>query len=478
MTAEEILSLSLTEVAKKIKSKELSSQEVVSACLKKIGNSKTNAVICVSESALDEAKQKDLLLSEGKAQGRLFGVPVLLKANMCTADKMPTSCCSKYLKDFYAPYEATVVTRLKQEGAIILGKTNMDEFAMGSSNENSAFGKVLNPLDNERVPGGSSGGSAAAVAEKLCFAALGTDTGGSIRQPASLCGVVGLKPTYGSVSRRGIVAFASSLDQVGPIARTTEDVALLYSVIMGTDINDSTTNREKEGFYLCTTSDVKGLKIGIAKEIFELMMRSDVKENIDNAIKFYKDHGAEIVDVSLPSISKALSVYYILSSAEAASNLSRYDGIRYGKRETGKDLIDTYYKSRTKGLGAEVKRRIMLGNYVLSSGFYDAYYKKATDVQTIIKQEFSESFKKCDVLLSPASPQVAWRFGEKASPLENYLADIFTVPVNIAGLPAISFPCGKGEGNMPVGLQLIAAPNNEKTLFTFASFFERNGGAK
>ena len=477
MTSEEILHLSLSEVAEKIKSKEISCEEAVSACIDKIKQSNINAVVCLSDSALAEAKAKDEQLKNNAAKGSLFGVPVLLKANMCTTEgKMPTSCCSNYLKDFLSPNEATVVARLKSEGAIILGKTNMDEFAMGSSNENSAFGKVLNPLDDTRVPGGSSGGSAAAVAGFLCFAALGTDTGGSIRQPSSLCGVVGLKPTYGSVSRRGIVAFASSLDQVGPIARTTKDVALVYSAIMGTDEKDSTTAREKEDFSSCFNKDIKGLKIGISKEMFSLPMHADVKKCIDSAIDFFKNNGAEIVNVSLPTISKALSVYYILSSAEAASNLSRYDGIRYGKRESANGLIETYYNSRTKNLGNEVKRRIMLGNYVLSSGFYDAYYKKAADVQTIIKQEFENAFKSCDCLLSPVSPQVAWHFGEKSSPIENYLADIFTVPVNVAGLPAISFPCGKGDGNMPVGLQLIAAPNNEKTLFVAASYFERKGG--
>ena len=479
MTNAEILKLTLTEIRDAIKSGKISSEKATAACIEAIKNSKTNAIICTNENAVAEAKECDRLLVQGKASGKLFGVPIVLKANMCTKGSQPTSCASKFIENYYSPYDATVVTKLKNEGAIILGKANMDEFAMGASNENSAFGKVLNPLDSTRVPGGSSGGSAAAVAENICFASLGSDTGGSIRQPAAFCGVVGLKPTYGSVSRRGLVAFASSLDQIGPITKTVEDSALLFEVIMGEDEKDSTTNRKKEEFVSSCEKGIKGLRIGVAKELFELSCDEDVKSQIFDAIEFYKSNGAEIVNISLPSISKALAVYYIVSSAEAATNLARFDGIRYGKRVPGKNVVDTYFTSRTEGFGAEVKRRIMLGNYVLSSGFYDAYYLKATKVQEIIKQEYQKAFERCDLIISPVAPQVAWKFGAKASPLSAYLADIFTVPVNITGLPAISFPCGKGEGNMPVGLQLIANNNREDLLFAAANFFEKNNkGAK
>lgn len=471
-----ISKLSLVEVAKQIQEGKITSLQATQACLNEIQNSNINAVVSINPNAQTEAKQKDQQQKEGAAKGRLFGVPILLKANMCTHDEMPTTCCSKFLEDFKSPYNATVVEKLKQEGAIILGKANMDEFAMGTANENSAFGKVLNPLDNSRVPGGSSGGSAAAVAANQCFAALGSDTGGSIRQPASLCGVVGLKPTYGSVSRNGLVAFASSLDQIGPLTKTVEDSALLFEIIMGADTQDTTCTRPQQSFETALNKPINGLKIGIAKEYFSLPMQPDVKQAIDKAIEFYKNNGAQIVDVSIPNIGQALAVYYILSSAEAASNLSRFDGIRYGKRVNGKDLADTYYQSRTQGFGPEVKRRIMLGNYVLSSGFYDAYYKKATKVQQLLKQEFNKAFEKCDCLLSPVSPQVAWKFGEKASPMAFYLADIFTVPVNIVGVPAISFPCGTGDSNMPVGLQIIAPHNREDILFTLASFYQNKGG--
>ena len=474
MTNAEILKLTLTQIRDAIKSGKVSSETAVSACLNAIKNSKTNSILCTNSDALTQAKECDRLLAQGKAKGKLFGVPIVLKANMCTADGQPTSCASKFIENYLSPYDATVVTKLKNEGAIILGKANMDEFAMGASNENSAFGKVLNPLDNTRVSGGSSGGSAAAVAENICFASLGSDTGGSIRQPAAFCGVVGLKPTYGSVSRRGLVAFASSLDQIGPITKSVEDSALLFETIMGEDEKDSTTNRKQDEFVSSCTKGISGLKIGFAKELFELSCDEDVKIQIYNAIEFYKKSGAKIVDISLPSISKALAVYYIISSAEAATNLARFDGIRYGKRKEGKNLLDIYFASRTEGFGAEVKRRIMLGNYVLSSGFYDAYYLKATKVQQVIKQEYEKAFESCDLIISPVAPQVAWKFGAKATPLSAYLADIFTVPVNITGLPAISFPCGKGEGNMPVGLQLIANKNREDLLFAAANFFEKN----
>lgn len=473
MKKEELIKLSVTELLAALESGKTTSVEATSACLESIKASKTNAVVHINEDALLIASKADKKRAAGQ-KGKLLGVPVLLKANMSTLDNMPTSCCSYFLKDYRAPYNAQVVDKLLAEGAVILGKANMDEFAFGSSNETSAFGACKNPHDLSRVPGGSSGGSAAAVAENLCFAALGSDTGGSIRQPASLCGVVGLKPTYGSVSRRGLVAFASSLDQIGPITKTVADNALMFEVIMGEDSKDSTCNRKKEtGFTKAIGQPIKGLKIGIAREYFALPTQPDVTRAVNEAIEFYKQNGAEIVDISLPNVDKALATYYVLSSAEAASNLSRFDGMRYGTRVQGDSLIDTYYKSRTAGFGAEAKRRIVLGNYVLSSGFYDAYYKKAAKVQEVLKQEFNNAFKKCDVILAPTSPQVAWKAGEKATPLANYMSDIFTVPVNITGKPAISFPCGKGDFNMPVGLQLIANDNREDLLFTLASFYEK-----
>lgn len=477
MDKTKLLKLSITELIKAFELGQTSSEEATKACLEKIKNSQLNAVVHINEDAMNLAKEADKKRREGK-KGRLLGVPILLKANMCTKDNMPTSCCSNFLKDFKSPYNATVVEKLLKEGAVIIGKANMDEFAMGASNETSAFAKAKNPHDLTRIPGGSSGGSAAAVAGLECYASLGSDTGGSIRQPSALCGVVGLKPTYGSVSRRGLVAFASSLDQIGPITRTVEDNALLYEIIMGEDEKDSTTNRKPEKFVQNIGAPIKGLTLGLAKEYLDLPADSEVKQTVLNTIDFYKKNGVKVVEVSLPNIDKALAVYYILSSAEAASNLSRFDGIRYGKRVEGKDLIDTYYKSRTAGFGAEVKRRIMLGNYVLSSGFYDAYYKKATKVQQVLKQEFENAFLKCDCLIAPVCPQVAWHFGERSTPISNYMADIFTVPVNIVGRPAISFPCGVNKDNMPIGVQLIADMNREDVLYKLASYFEKHKGVK
>jgi aspartyl-tRNA(Asn)/glutamyl-tRNA(Gln) amidotransferase subunit A len=392
---------------------------------------------------------------------------------------MPTTCSSKILKGYVPPYNATVIEKLNEAGAVILGKTNMDEFAMGSSNETSCNGNVLNPRDKTRVPGGSSGGSAASVAGDLAFGALGSDTGGSIRQPAALCGIVGLKPTYGVVSRYGLIAFGSSLDQIGPMTKTVEDAAILLNAICGYDRKDSTSqNIDYPDYTKALKGGVKGLKIGVPKEYFGDGLDKNVKDPVKDAIKTFEKGGAEIVDVSLPCTDVGLSVYYIIACAEAASNLARFDGIKYGYRaDNYDDLIDLYVKTRSEGFGAEVKRRIMLGNYVLSSGYYDAYYKKALKVRTLIKKDFAEAFEKCDLILGPTSPCTAFKFGEKnEDPLCMYMSDVYTVNINIAGIPAISIPCGKAGTDMPVGLQLSAKPFDESKIFRAAQYFEESEG--
>lgn len=473
---EEILTKSLTEIVEGIKNGTYTSTQVTQACIQQIEKTKEYNTLNHTnfEDALRQAKEIDERIAQGNTNGLLLGAPIVVKDNMCTYI-LPTTCSSKILENFVAPYEATVVSKLRAEGAVILGKANMDEFAMGSSNETSAYGKVLNPCNTSRVPGGSSGGSAACVCAHQCFGALGTDTGGSIRQPASFCGVVGLKPTYGEVSRRGVVAFASSLDQVGPMAKNVADTALLFDAIRGYDAKDSTSSNHKRtptaGKFLKT---LKGLRIGLVKEIFEQPMNDDVRQALEKAISFYKLSGVEFVDVSIPNIAQAIDMYYILSSAEAASNLARFDGIKYGRRAPEAQTVEEIYTlSRSQGFGDEVKRRIMLGNYVLSSGYFDAYYKKATLCQEVLKQQFAKAFEMCDALITPTSPTVAFPFGSKATPLEMYLSDIYTVPVNIFGGPAISFPCGKGEDNMPIGLQLIGNYFEEQTLLQLAEFYER-----
>ena len=475
--------LSLLEVSKKIKDREVTSQEVTSQIIEKIKSTQNlNALNLYNfENALEDAKKIDERLDAGEELPVLAGVPVVVKDNI-NIKGLKTTCSSKILENYVSVYDATVVEKLKAQGAVIVGKANMDEFAMGSSNENSAFGPVLNPYDTARVAGGSSGGSAASVAAHQCYASLGTDTGGSIRQPASFCGVVGMKPTYGRVSRYGVVAFASSLDQVGPLTRTVKDNAVMLSAIAGYDSKETTSKDISVPNYLNEIkNDINGLKIGVAKEFFALGMDEEVKKAVDSAIEFYKANGAEIVEVSLKNIDLALSAYYIISSAEATSNLDRYDGIRYGVRATEyEDLVDLYYKTRTQGFGKEVKRRIMLGNFVLSSGYYDAFYDKAKTAQKAISNDFEDAFKQCDVLLSPTSPSVAFKLGEKSNDhIKMYLSDVYTVPVNIAGLPAISFPCGKDKDGMPIGLQLIGKKFDEVTLYTLANYFEeKNGGAK
>ena len=474
--------LSLLEVSKKIHDREVTSLEVTNQIIEHIkATEKLNALNSYNfDEAINVAKQVDEMFDAGKELPVLAGVPIVIKDNINVLGTK-TTCSSKMLENFVSVYDATVVEKLKSQYAVIVGKANMDEFAMGSSNENSAFGPCLNPVDNTRVPGGSSGGSACSVGAYQCYGALGTDTGGSIREPASFCGVVGLKPTYGRVSRYGVVAFANSLDQVGPLTRTVKDNAVMLSAIAGYDEKETTSVNVLVPNYLSEIKDsIKGFKIGIAKEFFALGMDSDVEVAIKNAIEFYKQNGAEIVDVSLKNIDLALSAYYIISSAEASSNLGRFDGIRYGYRaQDYNDLVDLYVKTRTEGFGKEVKRRIMLGNFVLSSGYYDAYYKKAKKVQALIQKDFEEAFKQCDVLLSPTSPSVAFKLGEKSNDhIKMYLSDVYTVPVNIVGSPAISFPCGKDKEGMPIGLQLIGKKFDEATLYTLANYFEEHKGGQ
>lgn len=470
--------LSLLEVSKKIHAREVTSLEVTKQTIEVIkANQKLNALnSCYFEDALKKAQEVDQKIANGESLPILAGIPLVIKDNINVKGQKMT-CSSKMLENYVAVYDATVIEKLKAQDAILIGKANMDEFAMGSSNENSAFGPVLNPVDNTRVPGGSSGGSATSVGAYECFGALGTDTGGSIREPASFCGVVGMKPTYGRVSRYGVTAFASSLDQVGPLTRTVKDNAVLLSAIAGYDPREVTSAKRDVPNYLEQIStSINGLKIGIAKEFFALGMDKEVGDAIQNAIEFYRQNGAEIVDVELKDIDKSLPTYYIVSSAEATSNLDRFDGIRYGYRAKNFDgLVDLYFKTRTQGFGSEVKRRIMLGNFVLSSGYYDAYYKKAKRVQQVLSNNFAKAFEKCDVLLSPVSPTVAFKLGEKTDdPLKMYLSDIYTVPVNIVGAPAISFPCAKNANGLPIGLQLIGKKFDEATLYTLANYFEEN----
>jgi aspartyl-tRNA(Asn)/glutamyl-tRNA(Gln) amidotransferase subunit A len=405
----------------------------------------------------------------------LTGIPIAVKDNMCTKGIL-TTCASKILHNFIPPYESTVTGKLKDQKYCLVGKTNLDEFAMGSSTENSGFHTSRNPWDLDRVPGGSSGGSTAAVAAGECIAAIGSDTGGSIRQPASLCGVVGMKPTYGRVSRYGLVAFASSLDQIGPITRNVSDAAAMLTVIAGHDPLDSTSIPVDTPDYAdALGKDIKGLRIGIPKEFFIEGIDKDVLEAVNAAIRKIESLGAIAVQVSLPHTSYAIATYYILATSEASSNLARYDGVKYGFRELGKDLIDMYMNTRAKGFGPEVKRRIMLGTYALSSGYYDAYYKKAQQVRTLIKCDFDNAFKEVDVIVTPTSPTPAFKIGEKATdPLQMYLSDIFTISVNLAGVPGISVPCGFTKENLPVGLQIIGKHFDEETVLKTAYAYEQS----
>jgi len=423
---------------------------------------------------LEQARQADERLKQDSGISPLLGIPIAVKDNFLTCG-LRTTCASKILGEFVPPYDATTVQKLRAAGAVITGKTNLDEFAMGSSTENSAFFPTRNPWNLEHIPGGSSGGSAAAVGSDQCIAALGTDTGGSIRQPAAFCGVVGLKPTYGRVSRYGIVAFASSMDQVGPMTKDVRDSALLLEAIAGPDPADSTSvNRAVPRYASMLTEGVKGLRLGIPKEYFVAGMQAEVERAVRTAIVKLEKSGAVIEEISLPHTEYAVAVYYVVATAEASSNLARYDGMRYGHRADAKDLIETYRISRDEGFGAEVKRRIMLGTYALSAGYYDAYYLKAQKVRTLIKRDFDEAFKRCDVIVTPTTPTTAFKLGEKTQdPLQMYLSDIYTISINLAGLPALSLPCGFDSEGMPIGLQIIGKPFDESTIFRVAYNYEQ-----
>jgi aspartyl-tRNA(Asn)/glutamyl-tRNA(Gln) amidotransferase subunit A len=460
-----------------IASKKVSSLELTRQTLARI-ESLDPTLRAFNETWSDRALQVAAEVDAGKRTGALAGVPIAIKDNLCTSTGK-TTCSSKMLENFRAPYDATAVKKLEAAGAVIVGKTNLDEFAMGSSTENSAFGATRNPWDTDRVPGGSSGGSAAALAGQMCFGSIGSDTGGSIRQPASLCGLVGLKPTYGRVSRYGLVAFASSLDQIGPFAWTVSDAALLLNVISGHDPRDSTSAPIDVPDYLAEIDrPVDGLRIGVVKE-YQLLAGLDprVKAAIDKAIETYKKLGATIVEVSLPNSAYGIAAYYVIAPCEASSNLARYDGVHYGHRtkDAVNDIVDLFSKSRAEGFGDEVKRRIMIGTYALSSGYYDAYYVRAQKIRALIKQDFDNAFKDCDVVLSPTSPMPAFRIGEKSSdPLSMYLCDVFTVTCNIAALPGISLPCGftTDAKPLPIGMQLLAPAFGEQKLLRAARMFE------
>ncbi len=473
----ELWKKSLKEISELIDAKEIKPSEVIETFIKRTEEvePKINSYITfLGEKALEDAKRKDEELVKNENRGKLFGIPVAIKDNIITKD-IKTTCASKILENFVPPYNATVIEKLESEDFILTGKTNLDEFAMGSSTENSAFFTTKNPWDLDRVPGGSSGGSAAVVSAGLVPVALGSDTGGSIRQPASFCGVVGFKPTYGRVSRYGLVAFASSLDQIGTFSRSVEDTAILMNVISGKDEKDSTSSdREVPDFTQFIGKDIKGIRIGIPKEFFPETLDKEIKEIILNSAKQLEKEGAELVEISLPTSKYSIEAYYIIAPSEASSNLARYDGVRYGYRaEDYKDLEEMYSKTRDRGFGAEVKRRIMLGTYALSSGYYDAYYLKAQKVRTLIYLEFMEAFKKVDLILTPTTPDVAFKIGEKTdNPIEMYLSDIFTVSVNMAGLPAISVPAGF-KNSLPVGLQLIGKPFDEGTVLQVADRFEK-----
>ncbi len=471
--------LTIEDAHQGIVNKKFTSTELTQACFSEIksNNKDINAFITLTEKlALTQAHNIDQNIDQGDKIDVLSGIPYAAKDLFLTQD-IKTTAASKILADFIAPYESTTTARLKDKQSILLGKTNLDEFAMGSSNENSAFGPVKNPLDLTRVPGGSSGGSAAAVAANHCLFALGTDTGGSIRQPASFCGVVGLKPTYGRTSRYGVISMASSLDTIGCFTKTVADAAVVLQVIAGKDKNDATTsNIELNNYLTSIKQDIKGLKIGLPRQYFELDgLDPQVKSSIEQAIKqIEKLTGNTAINIDLPHTEYALAAYYIIMPAEVSSNLSRYDGIRYGLSKRGEDLLKSYLATRSHGFGDEVKRRIMLGTYTLSHGYYDAYYKKALQVRTLIQQDFEQAFKQVDVILTPTAPTTAFKIGEKLTdPLQMYLSDIYTIPASLAGLPAISVPCGQIDG-LPVGLQIIGRQFDEETILRVGHQYEIN----
>lgn len=475
------------DLAQSVRQRQRPAVDVVTECLDRIEklNPSLNAFREINaDEAIQAASAVDERIRNGEDPGQLAGIPIAIKDNIVT-EFGRTTCCSRILENYRSPFSATAVRRLMNAGAIIVGKTNCDEFAMGSSTENSAFGPTRNPWDLTRVPGGSSGGSAAAVAVGMVPVALGSETGGSIRQPAGHCGIVGVKPSYGRVSRYGLVAFGSSLDQIGPLARSAKDAALILNVIAGVDRHDSTSSPAPVPDYLEKIDDpISGLRIGLPRQYLSDDNDPAVNEAIRNAVKIYENLGATIIDIDLPLTDYGIATYYVIAPAEASSNLARYDGIRYGHRaelKPGEDLFDLYAKSRAEGFGPEVQRRIMLGTYALSAGYYDAYYKRALQVRRLIKQEFDAAFAQCDALIGPTSPTPAFAIGAKADPLSMYLADIYTVNANIAGICGISLPCGFAESEgkrLPIGLQLQCQAFEEEKLFRIARMFETNARAE
>ena len=473
----ELLNKTIHEVSADLKSKKISSVELTKAAmdhLEEIEPKVQSFITITRDEALKQAAEADKRLAAGRDLTPLTGVPVAIKDLLCTKG-IRTTCASRMLENFKPPYNATVVERLYAAGAISVGKTNMDEFAMGSSTETSYYKKTKNPWNLNCVPGGSSGGSAASVSSDQAFASLGSDTGGSIRQPAALCGIVGFKPTYGRVSRYGLIAFASSLDQIGPFSKDVEDCAIMMNTIAGHDPKDSTSADMPVPDYLGEMKkSIKGLRIGIPKEFFPEGLNREVSVAVKDAIAKLQSLGVEIVEVSLPTSPYALAVYYVLAPSEASSNLARYDGVRYGLREPGENIVEMYSKTRAAGFGPEVKRRIMLGTYALSSGYYDAYYLKALKVRRLIKQDYDKAFEKVDVIATPTAPNPAFRFGEKTGdPLSMYLEDVFTVSINITGLPGLSIPCGMSKSGLPIGLQLIGKAFDEATLLRTAYAYEQ-----
>ncbi len=479
----DILDLTAAALGEKIGAREISSVEATTAYLDRIEklNGSINAYVTVEkEEALKRAKEIDEKIAAGELKSPLAGVPVAVKDNMCIKGSR-TSCSSKILSNFYPTFSSTAVEKLLDAGAVVLGRTNMDEFAMGSTSETSYYGATKNPWDLDCVPGGSSGGSAAAVAADMCATSLGSDTGGSIRQPASFCGVAGIKPTYGRVSRYGLIAYGSSLDQIGPIGKDVRDCALVLETIAGHDKKDSTSvDREDTDFTSALVNDVKGLKIGVPRDYFAEGIDPEVKENVLDAAKKLREMGAEVEEFDLGMVEYAIPAYYVIACAEASSNLERFDGVKYGYRtKEYTDLHNMYKKTRSEGFGPEVKRRIMLGSFVLSSGYYDAYYVKALRVKALIKKAFDEAFSKYDIILGPVAPTTALKIGESLSdPIKMYLGDIYTVSVNLAGLPGISVPCGYDKKGMPIGLQLLGQTFNEKTIIRAAYAFEQTFQAK
>lgn len=470
-----LLDMTIIQLREMLKKKKITSVELTEHYLDRIkeyDGEILSYLRTTGDMAIEMAKLADERIARGE-DTPLLGIPLGIKDILCTRG-VETTCASKILKGFVPPYDATVIKKLKDAGFVHLGRLNMDEFAMGSSTENSAFQKTRNPWDTTRIPGGSSGGSAAAVASGLCVSALGTDTGGSIRQPASLCGVIGMKPTYGRVSRYGLIAFASSLDQIGPFSRSVSDCATMLNVIAGYDPMDSTSIPETTpDYHSFLGKDLKGVRIGIPAEYAITGIEDDVRRNYEENLGVFKDQGAVLVDISLPHTPYAVATYYIICTAEASSNLARYDGVKYGLREDGKDIIDMYKNTRNRGFGQEVKRRIILGTYVLSSGYYDAYYRKAGKVRTLIRQDFDTAFRSCDLIVTPVSPTTAFKVGERMEdPLTMYLSDIFTIPVNLAGLPAVSIPGGFDTNGLPIGLHIIGKALDEGPILQAAHVFE------